>query len=288
MKFQYFNEFVNESESLKLKKSLREYSLVHLKDSMFELKGPNFFKQFTVAPYNSESISKLRELRTRLTTALDENDVNKIYAAINKAQRIDYAYGNIFSSEYSLVSNTDLSLSLDDDQKSQLADEKEFLLNVYSQLNKETREEILNSLETRGELLCCVIEALFYFIRKNDKENFYDGKTTIEISEEYDEMIEKVSKELNFISRGPFSNYEHEDEIEEDTRTAYWKCKMGDKKFIIKGTVLPAELYAEENVSKTKGLKLSLVKEWQDAPEGDYSFFDTIELERRIKKFVKK
>ena len=256
MKFLNFHDFVNESEDVKLDKELREYTLTHVKEAIFQLRSDSFYKEFSVEPYKKETLDKLKDVHELLTSAIDNLDAGKLFDAINSAEMIDYTYGNVYPSKYDLKAIPEISMSLDDEQMRAFnTSPREFLINNFSQLNKETRENIVESMRERAEVLCAVIEALFYFIRTIDKENYYDNMNRDEILKEYDEVIEKASKSMGFSVEGPFSDLSLSP-LSDDTRVAFWK-----------------------------GLRLSLSGMDDAQPEEGYSFFPLSELDEKIKEF---
>jgi hypothetical protein len=289
MKFKSFYDFLNESENVKLDKDLREYALSHLSDSLFSVKSKDFQKEFSVKPYNSESMKVLPEIQKSLDEAIESGNVNDLYSAITKAERVPYTYGNLFSSTFSLKSIPSLSLEIDPElQRVLVSSEKEFLMNNFEQLNRETKDSIINEMKHRAELICVVIEALFYYVRSIDKDKFYNGMSADEILEAYSDQVEKSSKEVPFSFEGPFSNMKTRASVDSSSETAYWICEKDQKKFIIKSTVSPSQLHSEDNIGGTSGLKFTLDKEGSDTEEKDFEFFDTIELTSRVKLFYDK
>jgi hypothetical protein len=285
MKFLNFHDFINESEDVKLDKELREYTLTHVKESIFQLRSDNFYREFSVEPYKKETLEKLKDAYELLTAAIDALDAGKLLDAINTTEMIDYTYGNVYPSKYDLKAIPEITMSLDDDQmRSFNTAPKEFLLNNFSRLNKETRENIVESMRERSEVLCAIIEALFYFIRTVDKENYYDNMNRDEILKEYDETVEKASKSTAFSVEGPFSDLSLSP-LSEDTRVAFWKCKKDGKEFNVFGTILPKDLYSEDQIGETKGLRLSLSGMDNSQPEEGYAFFPLSELDEKIKEF---
>jgi hypothetical protein len=176
-------------------------------------------------------------------------------------------------------------MNLDDEQmRAFTTSAKEFLLNNFSQLNKETRENITESLRERAEVLCAVIEALFYYIRTVDKENYYDNMNRDEILNEYEDAIEKSSKLVGFSVEGPFADTSLSP-VSEDTRVAFWKCKKDQKAINVFGTILPKELYAEDQISENKGLRLSISEEDNTQPMEGFAYFGLEELDEKVKEF---
>jgi hypothetical protein len=288
MKFLNFHDFVNESEDVKLDKELREYTLTHVREALFQLRSENYYKEFSVEPYKKETIGKLKDVHNLLTSAIDSLEAGKLLDAINSAEMIDYTYGNVYPSKYDLKDVPEITMNLNDDQlRTFNASAKEFLLNNFSQLNKEVKENITESLRERAEVLCAVIEALFYYIRTVDKENYYDNMNRDEILKEYEDVIEKTSKLVGFSIEGPFADLSLSP-ISEDTRVAFWKCKKDGKEFNIFGTILPRELYTEDQIGGSKGLRLSISGMDDAQPDEGYSYFSLEELEERVKEFYDK
>ena len=217
--FKSYSEFIYESEKVKVNKEVREYTLTHKNDAVFELKGDDFIRQFSVTPYKGETIKKLRESHDKLIRALDTLNVESMYSAIQNADRVNYNYGDVFSDKFSLKAVTSLELNLTDDQKTILnSSEKDFLLNDFSHLDKNTKDEIIKELRDRCEITACVLEALFYYIRTTDKDEYYDRKNAEEILEEYEDSIGKAKEEYSFVERGPFSKEGTEEPLKYDSK----------------------------------------------------------------------
>jgi hypothetical protein len=281
-----YDEFLNEEDKVKLDKDLREYTLTHMKDDRFQLKSGDFFKEFSVLPYKAEQIEPLKKAHSKLSTSVEDMSIQSLLGAVRAAESIPYSYGGVYNSPFSFNEIPELLPSLDADQQQALAtSEREFILNNFSQLGKTVKDSIIDELRERAEVLCAVIEALFYYIRTIDKDEFYDGMNQSELVKEYETYIEKASKEAGFSFEGPFSEPEAQNNLSANSRTAFWACEKNMKAFLIQATVLPKELYAEENIGGTKGLKFSLTTEDDTDPEKDYSFFNVGELASRVKSF---
>ena len=284
-----FENFIKESESVKLKKDLREYTLVHLGEDKFSLKDNDMLKEFSVIPYKSETLDKLKSCHKIFISAIESESVEKLYESIKESEKIQYGYGNIFTSKYSLNIVPELTTSLTDEQLKTLGNsETEFLLNNYSELNKQLKTDIISSLRDRAEILCVIIEALFYYIRTIDKKNFYNGKSESDIIEEYEKEIKECSKLVSFSYEGPFSDTLGNNHLEEGQSTGFWTCEKYKLKFYIKATISPSELYTEENIGGTKGMKFSLGLQGDGNPIKEFSFFNINELENRLIEFYKK
>lgn len=282
-----FEDFLGESENVKIDKDLREYTLTHKSGSIFEVRSGDFYRQIDVAPYKSETIESLKAVHEKLSTAIETLNVNLLYQAVNKAEMIPYSYGNVFTSKFDLRNVADLSMELEDEQAEVLQKSiPEFLLNVFSQLNKNTKDLVISELRERAEVLCVVIEALFYYIRTVDTDNFYNGMSSDEILEKYKEEVLKASKEAHFSYEGPFSSYTR-GEIVKDTKTAVWICKKDMKEFYITATINPKDLKSEANIGE-KGLKFSISLENGAVEEKDFNYFDLVELPSRVELFDKK
>ena len=289
MKIKRYYDFLNEAEEIKVSKETREFILTHMHDSFFQIKSKYFFKEFSVEPYKKEIIEKLKSMFYILVEAIEKDDIIKLYDGVIKAELIDYSYGNIFNSKFSLVNIPELSVQLTDDQKKNIqTSEKEFLLNDYSGLSKKTKGDILETLSERAQVLCCVIEALFYFIRTNDKENHYNGMTLTEILEEYEKIIHDSSKDVGFSYEGPFGDKKMSSSMSDDSEKCYWSCEKDLKKFVIFSTISIKELHSEDNVGGTKGLKFSLCLPDSNVDGSDYNYFNVDELSNRIELFFKK
>jgi hypothetical protein len=281
-----FQDFLGEEEKVKLDKDLREYTLTHMKNDRFQLKSDNFFKEFSVLPYKSEIQESLRKAHSKLEKAIDSMNAEELYSAVLTAESAPYDYGGIYTSHFSFSQIPSLMTSLDADQQQALASsEREFLLNNFSQLGKSIKDEILESLRERAEILCCVIEALFYYIRTIDKDNYYQGMNSEEIVEEFETQIEKSSKEASFSFRGPFADNSGESDLSDTSTTAFWKCEKDMKVFYVQSTIQPKQLYNEENIGGTKGLKFSLTLPDDKTPEKNFSFFPIEDLTTRVKTF---
>ena len=278
-----------ESVNIKLDKQLREFELTHKSDALFSVKSTDFQKEFFVTPYNSESLKVLPEIEEKLEKAIESLNVNDMYSAITAAERVPYTYGNIFTSVFSLKAVPGLTTEIDSELQRVLnSSEKEFLMNNFGQLNKDNKDLIINELRDRAELLCIVIEALFYYVRSIDKDKFYDGMSSDEVLEKYEEEVDKASKEVSFSFDGPFSDIKTRAAIENTSEKAFWLCEKDQKKFIIKATISPAQLQSEDQIGSTSGLKFSISIDSNDSDEKDFNFFDMTELTNRVKLFNSK
>lgn len=277
---------LSESENVKLEKPLREYILTHMNDARFQLKSDDFFREFSVTPYKQETLDKLRKLHDDLQNAVKDSNVEQMFTAVSSAELIPYTFGNIFPVKFSLKIIPDLIVGLEPDQKRSLdASEREFLANSFSSLNKEIKDSIIYILRERGEVLLAVIEALFYYIRIIDKDNYYRGMNSEEIIEEYEAVLEKAAENGSFSYEGPFSSIVTKSSVSADTEIAMWLCTKDMKEFVIKATISPKILRSEENVGGTTGLKFSIMLPDTRVPEKDFNFFNINELSARIKLF---
>jgi hypothetical protein len=262
MKFLTFEKYLLESENVKLDKDLREYTLTHKSDSFFVIKAKDFFREFSVTPYSGEITKVLPDVQKKLEKAIETLNVDELYSSITKAEVVSYDYGKVFSSKFTLTSVPDLTLHLQPEQLDVLnSSEREFLLNNFSQLNREAKDLIISEMRERAEILCVVIEALFYYIRTIDLDNFYQGESREEILENYQDAIEKAAKEVSFSFDGPFSDISTKAQVDPETETAFWICEKDTQKFSIRATVAPIELRAEDNIGGTTGLKIQHLKD---------------------------
>ena len=280
---------LTESENVKLDKQLREFELTHKSDALFSVKSADFQKEFFVKPYNSESLKVLPEIEEKLEKAIESLNVNDLYSAITAAERVPYTYGNLFTSVFSLKAVPGLTTEIDPElQRILNSSEKEFLMNNFEQLNKDSKDLIIHELRDRAELLCVVIEALFYYVRSIDKDKFYNGMSSDEVLEKYEEEVDKASKEVSFSFEGPFSDIKTRAAIENTSEKAFWLCEKDQKKFIIKATISPAQLQSEDQIGSTSGLKFSISIDSNDSEEKDFNFFGITELVSRVKLFNSK
>lgn len=287
MNFLSYRDFLNEAENVKIDPDLREYSLTHVRESFFQLKSKDFYKEFNVLPYKNEELEKLKTALRKLEKSVESLDAVEMYTAIYDAELLTYHYGNIYNSKFELSSVPDLTIDMDADLvKTAMSSPKEFLMNDYNKLNRGVKDRLRSELRERAEVLCCVIEALFYFMRTVDTDNYYQNMNRDEIVEEYEKVIKSSSKKVTFSFEGPYRDVDR-NELQTDTRQAIWVCEKNLKKFIIRATILPAELKAEENIGGTKGMKFSLLKVGEENPEKNYSFFPIEELTNRIEPFTK-
>jgi hypothetical protein len=288
MNFLSYSEYILESEKVELEKDLREYSLTHVKDSFFQLKSNDFYRDFNVLPYKNEEIEKLKSVYRKLEKSVESLNTFQMFDAIEEAERLSYNYGGIYNSKFQLNSVPELTVNLDSELVKTLnSSPREFVLNDLNKLNKNSRELLGSELRERAEVLCCVIEALFYYIRTVDKENFYKGMNQEEILEEYNDLVKKASKEITFSYEGPFRDV-NRNEISKDARYAIWLCEKDLKKFTLRATILPKELAAEENIGGTQGMKFSILKRGEETPEDDFNFFPVEDLASRVSLFHKK
>lgn len=287
MNFLSYRDFLNEAENVKIDPDLREYSLTHVRESFFQLKSKDFYKEFDVLPYKNEELEKLKTALRKLEKSVESLDAVEMYTAIYDAELLTYHYGNIYNSKFELSSVPNLTIDMDSDLvKTAMNSPKEFLMNDYNKLNRGVKDQLGSELRERTEVLCCVIEALFYFMRTVDTDNYYQNMNRDEIVEEYENVIKNSSKKATFSFEGPYRDVDR-NELQTDTRQAIWVCEKNLKKFIIRATILPAELKAEENIGGTKGMKFSLLKVGEENPEKNYSFFPIEELTNRIETFTK-
>lgn len=281
-----YNDFIAESEKVSIDKDLREYTLTHVNADKFNLKGANLYKEFSVLPYKKETLDELKKIHSMLANAIDELNVQDLYKAVIKTDLSVYDFGKIYTTKFSLKDIPELSTTLEPEQQQALASsEREFLLNNYSQLPKGMRDSIIDELRERAEVLCVAVEALFYYVRLIDTDNFYNGKTGEEIVEDYQECIDRAIKEQQFSADGPFTDMKSKIPLSSDSEKAYWECEKNMKKFFIRGTVNPKQLQGEDTVGGLKGLKFALLLPEKESSIEDYSHFDITELSNRIKSF---
>lgn len=283
-----FSEFLNEKENVRLDQDLREYVLTHLRDSSFEMRSKDFYRQFDVKPFTKEQLGALQRVHRDFQSSLTSVNPREMLSAIQASERIGYSFGGIYTAPYTLKNVPDLQTTLEDEQRRILmSSDTEFMLNVYSQLGKSMRDEIVENLRERCEVLCCVIEALFYYVRLTDKENFFQGMDRKEVCEEYSKAIEKASKEGSFSVEGPFSDTVAETPVDEKTSKAYWKCQKNLKDFRIEASLSPKDLREEENAGGVPGLKVSLIRK-DETPEGEYFLFPVTDFVQTVKRFLKR
>jgi len=288
MEFLAFDKFF-ESEKVTLERNLREYVLTHKSDDNFQLKSNDLLKEFSVLPYKSETIEKLKTLHTKLVNSIQTLEIKELYSSIIQAESIPYDYGNIYPTKFSLKEVPELMTSLDDNQLEDLKkSSREFLLNNFSQLGKDIRDSIVDELKERAEVLCVVLEALFYYIRTKDKDNFYEGENIDEIMEKYQEAINSASKVAGFSADTPVSDPTKLTPINNESNKAYWKCEKNMKTFYIVGTINVKTLYKEDSAGGIKGLKLSFTTENAIETHPDFSFFNIDELPTKIETFYNK
>jgi hypothetical protein len=288
MEFLAFDKFF-ESEKVTLERNLREYVLTHRGEDRFQLKSDDLLKDFSVSPYKSETVEKLKSIYNRLVNSIQTLDIKDLYSSIIEAESIPFDYGNIYPMKFSLKEVPELMTSLDDDQLNDLKKSpREFLLNNFSQLGKDIRDHIVDELHERAEVLCVVLEALFYYIRTKDKDNFYEGENTDEILEKYQGAIDNASKSVGFSANTPVSDPIKLTPINNESNKAYWKCEKNTKKFYIVGTLNIKTLYKEDSAGGIKGLKLSFTTENTTETHPDFSFFNIEELSKKIEIFYNK
>ena len=285
MSFKNYHQFLSES-NVKLDKELREYALEQKSDALFSVKSASFQKEFQVTPYNSESLKLLPDIQDSLEKAVETLDVNDLYNSITRAERVPYSYGNIFSSPFNLKNIPGLSIHLQPEQQKDMeSSEREFLMNSFSGLNRETKDLVIDSLRDRAELLCVAIQALFYYIRTIDTDKFYQKMDVDEILETYQEEIDQASEKESFSFEGPYSKLENDESIKDDSVTAFWKCEKNQKSFVIRATISPSQIKSEDSISGAVGLKFSLSKDIEILDEKDFNFFNYRELASRVKLF---
>ena len=116
MKFHSFENFLLETENVKLDKELREYVLTHINEDRFQLKSKNFYKEFIVTPYKKETSESLTTAYNRLVKSIENLNVEDMYDSVIKAELLPYSYGNVFTSKFSLKIIPELSMSLEPEQ----------------------------------------------------------------------------------------------------------------------------------------------------------------------------
>jgi len=288
MEFLAFDKFF-ESEKVTLERNLREYVLTHQGEDRFQLKSNDLLKEFSVAPYKSETVEKLKSVHNKLVNSIQTLEIKDVYSSIIEAESIPYDYGNIYPTKFSLKEVPELMTSLDDEQLRDLKkSSREFLLNNFSELGKDIRDSIVDELKERAEVLCVVLEALFYYIRTKDKDNFYEGENFDEIVEKYQDTITNASKLVGFSVDTPVSDPIKLTPINNESDRAYWKCEKNTKVFYIVGTLNIKSLYKEDSAGSIKGLKLSLTTEHTTETHTDFSFFNISELTKKIETFYNK
>ena len=137
----------------------------------------------------------------------------------------------------------------------------------------------------RAEILCTTIEALFYYVRIIDKDQYYEGLSWEEILEEFSKMIKRASRSEYFSFKGPFSDIT-EKPFRSDTSVAFWSCEKDKIDFFIKATVSAKELNKEDGFSSLKGLKCTLLPKNGEELQ-DYVYFPINDLTSRIETFYK-
>lgn len=284
MKFLRYAEFLSEKENVKIDKELREYTLSHMSDDKFQLKSKDFYKEFSVLPYKGEVLEPLRKIQEKLIDAIEKSDPRELFSAIQTAERISYPFGNIYNTSFSLSQVPELMMSLDDDQKKTIStSEREFMLNNLSGLGRDIKDDLIQIMRERAEVLCSVIEALFYYVRISDKSSYYESLSRDEIISAYEEALEKSSKDAQFSFEGPFSGTDKKD-LDKDSSFAFWSCEKDTRKFFLKSTISPKKLYDEETLGGIRGLKFSILGK-DDEPLQDYSYFSLEDLTSRVKSF---
>lgn len=277
-KFKSYDKFFEEQD-VKLEGQLREYELSHLSDDKFDLKSDTFQKNFSVKPYDKAVLPTLQDIYGAMISALHKHDAIEIFNKIKKAEGTNYKYGNVFNTPYSLRNVPTLLTTISDEQKKVMArSETEFMGSEYDKLTKSVKDSILASLKDRAEVLCCVIEALFYYVRLTDKDEYYNGMSKSEIVDEYKKALKNAAESVGFRYEGPI----------EEERIVIWKASLGEKEFEIRATADPVELHAEENVGGTQGLKFSITENGSKLPEKDFAFFKIEELADKVKNFTKR
>lgn len=288
MEFLAFDKFF-ETEKVTIERNLREYVLTHMGADRFQLKSDDLLKDFSVIPYKSETIEKLKTIHNKLVNSIQTLDIKDLYSSVMEAETIPYEYGNIYQTKFKLSEVPELMTSLEDEQIESLKkSSREFLLNNFSQLGKDIRDSLVDELKERAEVLCVVLEALFYYIRTKDKDAFYEGQNADEILEEYQKVIDNAQKTAQFSADSPVSDPTKLTPINNESDKAYWKCEKNMKKFYIVGTLAVKSLYKEDSAGGIKGLKLSFTTENTVETHPDFSFFNIDELPEKIENFYNK
>jgi hypothetical protein len=282
-----YDQFINEGENINKKNVLREYVISHIQEGVFQIKSDDFYKEIDVLPYKRELLDKLKILYRDLLSSLRENNTFDIYKAVTKAEALHYNYGEVIP-KFTLENIPELETSLTDEQRQTLKNsERNFFLNSFSQLNKTIKTDIIQELTKHAELLACVIEALFYYLRTINKDDYYKGHDAREILDEYSDAIDAAIKEIRFSKEGPYDDYQSRSEINEDSDQAYWICEKDLHRFLIKGVLNIKELYANDNVG-TPGLHLSILMINGSSMGDSFTYVPIGELGKRIEAFIKK
>ena len=248
-----------EEQEVELEKELREYELTYNGDDNFTVTNGTLFKSFNVTPYDKGQYESYKGVHGALFYALHREKAYEIYKAIKGAEMIEYHFGNIFAGPYTLNEVAELTTSLTPEMQEKIKEnEKEFLKEYYKDLGKEIRQKIYASLETRAELMLCVLEALFFWVRENDEDHFYDGMSKEEIIHNYNFYINKTITSLGIESPQMMDAEIRSELFSADSKFALWVLKYDGADIYVTATVEPKELRSEDNIQGLKGMNFSL------------------------------
>jgi hypothetical protein len=288
MRILSFNQFLLEKE-IPLSADLKEYTVNDLGEGKFSVEIDGVEKQFSVTPV-PENLQDYKEVFFELMKSLDEENPAKMYAVIKKIENMSYDFGNMLSTSLSLSNVKELSISLTDTQKSvMMASEEEFLKSEYDSLDRNIKSSILQYLKDLAQRYAIVLEALFYYTRSGNEQDFYEGMNFETILQEYQNVIDKCSEKHGIVYDGPFSDLTNKNQIDSPVDYAYWKAeeKSSGKKWILRATTSPAFLNSEENIIGKKGLNFTFLDEDEKEIAENFTSFPSYELEKKAEQFLK-
>lgn len=275
-----------EDEQVDLEGQLVQYELIHTGEDHFILKGEELYKVFNALPYDKNEIELLKGIHGALLASLDRGNPLEIYKSIKYSEESSYDFGGLVSGKYTLNNVPELSVSLDDKQieKFKLS-EKDFIKEDLKSIGKELRQLIVKNLETRAQMLLCGLEALFFYVRENDEEDFYESMTKEEILAKYRSFVKEAASTLGFDNSKTYDAQFPEELFNTDSKFALWKITYKNVNIQITATVDTKELRSEDNISGLKGLNFSLKTDKVDDKE--FKGFALEDLSEKIKAIVK-
>lgn len=280
----YFKLLEDEQVPLK-EETLVEYELIHTGDDHFILKGNEIYKLFDVLPYETSDVELLKGIHGALIAALDRGQAYEIFKTIKYAEETTYHYGNLVPGKFTLNIVPELAVSLNDKQTESFKNsEQEFIKNNFKDLPKELKQAILSNMQLRGQLLLCSLEALFFYIRENDIDNFYDNMDKSEILSNYKRYVKEAASKLGFEMSKAYDASFPEELFTTDSKVALWKIIYKNTNINITATVDPKELRSEENIMGIKGFNFSLKTEKTDS--NDFKGFELDKLTEKIKAII--
>jgi hypothetical protein len=236
---------------------VRTTTLEHKGNAQFLIQGKDIHREIVVTPI-PEDLGILIKKASDLATALKNDDNVEIYRCIQEVLKFKYDFTKIMSSSLSLSNVPQMSTVCTPEQMQKIENfPAEFLKEDLPKLPRETREETVSYIRQAAEQLVCVTEALVYYTKNVDKENYYAGMNREEIVKQYEKALKPIES-LGKVS-GPFEGVSGETKFSLESDFAIWKIERDSKKIFVKATISPSLLRAEGEMDKEKGLSFAVL-----------------------------